>query len=356
MLKYLRLILFPLSLLYGLIIIVRNWCYDLGIFKSVQFDLPVICVGNLAVGGSGKTPVTEYLVHLFAGKKIAILSRGYGRNTKGFLLADESATASTIGDEPMQYYRKFAQVTVAVCEDRVTGIRLLEKDHDLIILDDAYQHRRVKAGLNILLFEYSSMFRMQWMLPTGNLREPFSGYRRADLILISKSPEAISKANKLHILNKFSEAYKPRVHFAVINYAGYKPVFAASGYRAEALSRHITVFLLSGIANPLPLVERLEGQFDRVLQHRFPDHHRFSVGEISGLVDAFKSEAARDKCIITTEKDAQRLIDANIKELLVDLPVFYLPIAVELQAADQARFNNKILEYVSNRTRNRTIY
>jgi tetraacyldisaccharide 4'-kinase len=356
MLKYLRLILFPLSLVYGLIIIVRNWCYDLGIFKSVQFDLPVICVGNLSVGGSGKTPVTEYLVNLLAGKKIAILSRGYGRNTQGFLLADETSTASTIGDEPMQYYSKFPQVTVAVCEDRVKGIRLLEKDHDLIILDDAYQHRRAKAGFYILLFEYSSMFHLQWMLPTGNLREPFSGYRRTNSILITKSPVEINNDKKQHILNKFSEGFKPAVHFAVINYAGYKPVFAASGYRAAALNKNTMVFMLTGIANPLPLVEHLEGQFACILQHRFPDHHRFTAGEIAGLVEAFKKEGNADKCIITTEKDAQRLIDANIKELLVDLPVFYLPIAVQLQAADQDRFNNKILDYVSNRTRNRTIY
>jgi tetraacyldisaccharide 4'-kinase len=356
MLKYLRLFLFPLSLIYGLIIIVRNWCYDLGILKSVQFDLPVICVGNLAVGGSGKTPVTEYLVNLLSGKKIAILSRGYGRNTRGFLLADATSTASTIGDEPMQYYNKFPLVTVAVCEDRVKGIRLLEKDHDLIILDDAYQHRRVKAGLYILLFEYASMFRMQWMLPTGNLREPFAGYRRADAILITKSPLAISSERKDYILNKFADAYKPRVHFAVINYAGYKPVFALSTYRAEALNENTTVFMLTGIANPLPLVQHLESQFKQVSPHCFPDHHRFSVAEISALVEAFKKDSAVDKCIITTEKDAQRLLDDNIKELLVDLPVFYLPIAVQMQAADQDKFNNHIIEYVSNRTRDRTIY
>jgi len=356
MLKYLRLILFPLSLVYGLIIIVRNWCFDLGILKSVQFDLPVICVGNLAVGGSGKTPVTEYLVNLLADKKIAILSRGYGRNTRGFLLADENATASTIGDEPLQYYSKFPHVTVAVCEDREKGIRLLEKDHDLIILDDAYQHRRVKAGFYILLFEYASMFRLQWMLPTGNLREPFSGYRRADAILITKSPVEINPARKSEILSKFADAYKPRVHFAVINYESYKPVFASSHFQSTTLSQDTKVFMLTGIANPLPLVQHLEGQFQRVSQHCFPDHHRFRVAEISALVEAFKNDPAGDKCIITTEKDAQRLIDANIKELLVDLPVFYLPIAVQMQAADQDRFNNKIIEYVSNRTRNRTIY
>jgi tetraacyldisaccharide 4'-kinase len=356
MLRYLRLILFPFSLIYGLVIIIRNKCYDWGIFKTVQFDLPVICVGNLAVGGSGKTPVTEYLVKLFPDYKIAILSRGYGRFTKGFLLADVNATASSIGDEPLQYYHKFPKVTVAVCEDRVKGIQMLEKDHDLIILDDAYQHRRVRAGFNILLFEYSSMFRLQWLLPTGNLREPFTGYKRADVVLITKSPVNLRDSSRQAIKAKFSDAYKPLVHFAVIQYDNLKPVYASSACEAAGLNNKSVVFLLTGIANTKPLVSHLNNQFDSLVPHAFPDHHPFSLKEIAALVTAFKQEPSEDKCIITTEKDAQRLLDVNITELLVDLPVFYLPIAVELQAADQDRFNKKILTYVSNRTRDRTIY
>jgi tetraacyldisaccharide 4'-kinase len=356
MLRYLRLILFPLSLLYGLVIIIRNKCYDWGIFDSVQFDLPVICVGNLAVGGSGKTPVTEYLVRLLEGKRIAILSRGYGRSTKGFLLADERASASTIGDEPMQYFSKFPQVTVAVCESRVKGIKMLEKDHDLIILDDAYQHRQVRAGFNILLFEYASMFKFQCMLPTGNLREPFYGYRRADSILITKSPASVSEAVKEQIYRKFADYDKALVHFAVIRYDALKPVYTCTGRKAEGLSKNTRVFLLTGIANTAPLLKQLESQFQSIQEYSFPDHHQFSTKDISLLRRAFKTDPSEDKCIITTEKDAQRLLGVRIKELLVDLPVFYLPIAAEIEAADKVRFNKNILDYVSNRTRDRTIY
>ncbi|RZL44221.1 MAG: tetraacyldisaccharide 4'-kinase, partial [Pedobacter sp.] len=176
MVKYLRFLLFPFSILYGLIILIRNKMYDWNLLKSHQFDLPVICVGNLVLGGAGKTPTTEYLVKLLDGYKIAILSRGYGRKTKGYLLADELATAETIGDEPLQYFQKFKHVTVAVCEDRVYGIKQLEAKHDVILLDDAYQHRAVKAGFNLLLFDYASTRKFQLMLPAGNLREPWSNY------------------------------------------------------------------------------------------------------------------------------------------------------------------------------------
>jgi tetraacyldisaccharide 4'-kinase len=356
MFRYLRLILFPASLLYGLVIIIRNKCFDLGILKSVQFDLPVICVGNLVVGGSGKTPVTEYLVKLLKGNRIAILSRGYGRTTKGFLLAGKSASASTIGDEPMQYYSKFPHVTVAVCESRVKGIKLLKKDHDLIILDDAYQHRQVRPGFNILLFEYSSMLRFQCLLPAGNLRELFSGYRRADSILITKSPAEIPAGTKQMIFGRFAEAYKTKIHFSVIRYDAIRPVYPLTDTKSEVLSEKTTVFLLTGIANTAPLLDHLKSQFQQVLHHSFPDHYQFSVNDISQVITAFKNHTSEDKCIITTEKDAQRLLGVRIKELLVALPVFYLPIAVEIAAADKVRFNNKILEYVSNRTRDRTIY
>jgi tetraacyldisaccharide 4'-kinase len=356
MFKYLRLILFPFALLYGLVIIIRNKCYDWGILHSVQFDLPVICVGNLAVGGSGKTPVTEYLVKLLEGNRIAILSRGYGRTTKGFLLANESASSFTIGDEPMQYLRKFPQVTVAVCEDRVTGVKMLEKEHDLIILDDAFQHRRLRAGFNILLFEYSSMFKLQCMLPTGNLREPFSGYQRADAVLITKSPAEIPASAKQKIYAKFADAYKPLIHFAVIRYDAFKPVYASAVGQAEGFSKNTIVFLLTGIANTAPLIGHLEKQFEDLRKYSFPDHYQFSIKDISQLVVAFSKEPSEDKCILTTEKDAQRLLGVGIKELLVDLPVFYLPIAVEIEAADKVRFDKNILDYVSNRTRDRTIY
>jgi tetraacyldisaccharide 4'-kinase len=350
-------LLFPFSLLYGIIIIIRNKCFDLGLLKSQQFDLPIICVGNLVVGGSGKTPVTEYLVRLLSTYKIAILSRGYGRETKGFLLADQSATASTIGDEPLQYYQKFPGVTIAVSEDRITGINKLKEDHDLIILDDAFQHRKVKAGYQILLFEFEKMKHWQFMLPTGNLREPFWGYKRANKILITKSPEHITPADKRLIEKKFSSFERSKIAFSSLKYDVLQALYPEHiTTDADQQANSATIFLLTGIANPKPLVEYLRGQYKEVIEHRYGDHHKFSRQEIQGLVSAFNQHPTIEKMIITTEKDAQRLLDASIKDLLLNLPVFFLPIRIVIQETDQLKFTQEILKYVSSTTGNRKIH
>lgn len=357
MIQYLRLALIPFSFLYGLIIIIRNRCYDLGIFKTAEFDLPVICVGNLAVGGSGKTPVTEYLVRLLADYKIAILSRGYGRETKGFILADDQATAASIGDEPLQYFQKFAGVTVAVCEDRLTGINILKKDHDLIILDDAFQHRSVKAGYNILLFEFDKVMGMQWLLPAGNLRESFSGYKRAQRILITKCPPVIKDADRAFIESKFARFSPDRIAYSSIHYQALQAVFPQAAVAPATISaQSATVFLLTGIANTKPLVQYLAGSYRNVIEHQYPDHHKFSRTDLQSLVKAFHQHPSSEKVILTTEKDAQRLLDESIKDLLVNLPVFFLPIRVEIQEKDQTTFNQEIQEYVSGTSGNFTIY
>ena len=355
MIKYIRPILFPFTILYGIIVVIRNKCYDWSIFKSRQFDLPVICVGNLAIGGSGKTPVTEYLVRLLSQYRIAILSRGYGRETKGFLLADANATAKSIGDEPLQYYQKFPQVTVAVCEDRITGIERLQADHDLIILDDAFQHRKVKPGYSILLFEFDKIRKLQWLLPSGNLREPFSGYKRAQQILITKSPLTVDEQTKQQINGKFSTFAPDKIAYASIQYNSLLPIYANTP-NSVTVGAASTVFLLTGIANTKPLIQHLQSQYKQVIQHSYPDHHKFSIAEIKGLVQAFNSCPEAEKLIITTEKDAQRLLDASIKDLLLNLPVFFLPIMVDIHAADQLKFNQDILAYVSKHTRDRSIH
>jgi len=351
MIKKLRLLLLPFSLIYGMVTVVRNKFFDWGFFRSVEFNLPVICVGNLVVGGSGKTPVTEYLVHLLDEYKIAILSRGYGRKTKGFILADGQATAETIGDEPMQFYRKFPDVTVAVCEDRVKGIELLKAHHDLIILDDAFQHRRVRAGFNILLFEYQKVLRPQFLLPAGNLRELFLGYQRAESLLITKIPAHLSIEGKKKVLKKFKKGNIPA--FSKIKYAAMMPVFEQAGWEDPTLAKNMKVFLLTGIANPEPMVSYLSGFGVHIDHHHYADHHQFSSSEIQKLVRAFESEKDKEKIIITTEKDAQRLSDIRIKELLLNLPVFYLPIGIEIQKEDKVTFDQNILNYVSSHTRNR---
>ena len=190
-------LLFPISLIYWGVVWLRNLAYNAGIFKSEKFHIPVISVGNLAAGGTGKSPMTEYLVRLLKEQyKIATLSRGYGRKTKGFLEVEKNSTSEQTGDEPLQFKTKFPEITVAVCENRAVGIEELEAEHDVIVLDDAYQHRAVKPGLSILLFDYREVFKMQFCLPTGNLREPLSGRKRADIIVVTKSPEGLNAQEK----------------------------------------------------------------------------------------------------------------------------------------------------------------
>lgn len=351
MINYLRLFLFPFSFLYGLVVWIRNKCYDLGWFKSTTFEIPLITVGNLAVGGSGKTPVTEYLVEMLPQFKIAILSRGYGRKTKGFRLADATASASTIGDEPMQFYRKFPNVTVAVCEDRVEGIRRLKNSHDLVIMDDAFQHRRVKAGLNILLFEYSKLTRKQWLLPAGNLRECFEGYKRAQVVLVTKSPDTINGAQKAKISRKFMTGWSPL--FSRLQYAQLVHVFDKTSYSLSSVLFDHVVFLLTGIANPLPLRQEIERHTTRVVHYEYADHHRFTRAELQQLADEFKAHSGKNKWIITTEKDAQRLIEAGLREILLNLPVFFLPIKIDILDEDKVTFDQYVINYVSSYTTDR---
>lgn len=352
MIKYARLLLLPFSVLYGIVVIFRNKLYDWGLFKSAQFDIPVICVGNLVVGGSGKSPVTEYLVHLLGDYKIAILSRGYGRETKGFLYADQTATAKSIGDEPLQFYHKFPQVTVAVCEDRVKGITQLKDAHDVIILDDAFQHRRLNPGFSILLFEFQKLLSTQFLLPAGNMREPFRGYKRADILLVTKSPLKITDQQKNKCAENFDKVAAAQLFFSSINYKSLTGLFTTSVLNVESL-RDKKIFLLTGIANPKPLFDYLSDFSSAIEHHDYPDHHAFSLGNLRKLAEAFHQDPAKEKIIITTEKDAQRLFDVTIKELLLNLPVFYLPIHINIEVAHKKTFDQKILKYVSDTTRDR---
>ena len=350
MLNYLRLLLYPFSLIYGLVVLTRNKFYDWGIFKSNSFNLPVICIGNLVVGGAGKTPTTEYLVRLLADYKIAILSRGYGRKTKGFLIADEQATVQTIGDEPMQYHHKFAGVTVAVCEDRVKGITILKDSHDVILLDDAYQHRAVKAGFNILLFEFNKLLKKQFLLPAGNLREHLSNYDRANAVLITKSPSPVNIVDQIEIRRKIDLTLEQRISFSSINYGQLTNLFSKETLDLATLT-HATVFLLTGIANPEPLFQHIKSYTPNIERFEYPDHHDFSKEDLKKLINAFNVHPAKEKLIITTEKDTQRLLGDNLKDLLLNLPIYYLPIEIALAPKDKLTFDQNILNYVANAKR-----
>ncbi|MBO9672946.1 MAG: tetraacyldisaccharide 4'-kinase [Sphingobacteriaceae bacterium] len=352
LLNYLRLLLLPFSVIYGMAILIRKKLYDWGVIDSVVFDLPVICVGNLAVGGSGKTPTTEYLVRLLANYKVAILSRGYGRKTKGFIVADSASTAETIGDEPLQYHQKFAGVTVAVCENRVKGIKQLKENHDLIILDDAFQHRAVRAGFNILLFEFRKLGTLQFLLPAGNLRDVFSSRKRAEVLLVTKSPVPLLHVAQQASINELQpNAGQPVLH----SYLKYGDLIHL--YHNESLPlksvKDFEIFLLTGIANPAPLIEELEKYSHNIKHEEFPDHYAFKEGDIKKFRSAFLAENKKDKIIITTEKDSKRLKATGFEDLLVDLPVYYLPIEVELFEEDKIIFDELILNYVKSNRRNR---
>lgn len=345
MLRILRLFLLPFNLLYALIVFVRNQCYDRKYFKSYQFDIPVICIGNLVLGGSGKTPTTEYLVRLLKDYKVAILSRGYGRKTKGYILANQNATTDTIGDEPMQYYSKFHQITVAVCEDRIKGIEQLQSNHDIILLDDAFQHRRVNAGLNILLFEQEKLQQLQFLLPAGNMREPYSATQRAQIILITKTKDDFGVKELQRIEQKLSVQKNQLLASSFLQYQKLKSVYENQSLINQDKVK--TIFLLTGIANTNPLKKHLESNFSELILHQYADHHQFTPTEIITLVNDFDGHPSKNKIIVTTEKDRQRLLSAEIKELLLNLPIYYLPISFEMREECKSEFDHKILDYVT---------
>jgi tetraacyldisaccharide 4'-kinase len=347
--KLLRLLLFPISILYGLGVILRNLAYDFGIFKSHKFQLPVISVGNLTVGGSGKSPMTEYLVRLLKGRyKIATLSRGYGRKTSGFRMVDTNSSSIDSGDEPLQFKRKFVDITVAVCENRVAGIRKLENDHELIIMDDAFQHRAVKPGFSILLFEYSSLFQNQWLLPSGNLREPLWAIKRADILVLTKCPEKMNKQQKNEIQRRFKTN---KLFFSFLKYGNLRSFNDINPDRSLKYINHLTkIILLTGIANANPLLNELNTYEPELIHHQYPDHHQFSDKNITKLVSAFNKLTGDDNIIITTEKDAQRLRSAAISDKIKNLALYYLPVEAEFIEPDKTIFNNLIEEYASKST------
>lgn len=310
----LRKILFPLAFLYWLITFIRNWLYDKGIFKSSSFDIPIIAVGNLSVGGTGKTPQIEYLIRLLSDNyKVAVLSRGYKRTTEGFILADENATASSIGDEPFQFFSKFPNIQVAVDANRKNGIEnllQLPNKPDVILLDDAFQHRKVKAGFYILLTAYDDLFCDDYILPFGNLREPSSGKKRADMIIVTKCPNDLSELAQQEIREKLK--VKQQVFFTTIQYDDY--VF---GNESQLLVSEIQLeskVLVAGIAKPKLFFDFLKSENDETLV--FPDHHHFSQQDCEQIL-----AKANGRKIITTEKDFVRL-----NGLLTKAQLFYLPI------------------------------
>ncbi len=321
----LRWLLLPFTILYTFIIWVRNQCYDLGILTSKSFAVNTVVVGNLAVGGAGKSPLVQLLVDkLQADHQIATLSRGYGRKTRGFRIVQVTDSAEQVGDEPLQLKKNHPNITVAVDENRAEGIEILRKDHNLILLDDAFQHRKVKPTCAILLFEYDSLLKPILLLPTGNFRDGFDQAKRADLILITKCPENINKEDKERIERKIRKQNKTAaIFYSCIVYKPIRPLTAAPAL--EQLSDY-TILLLTGIANPKPLEDYLSKQGITFNPIAFPDHHLYSHADYNKILDSFKSVESNRKIILTTEKDAQRLDLAKFS----NIPLYYIPIETKI--------------------------
>jgi len=314
--EILRILLFPFAILYGLITSIRNFLYDKAILKSTSFDIPVIAVGNLSVGGTGKTPQIEYLIRLLSENyKVATLSRGYKRKSEGFVLADSSANAEIIGDEPFQYYQKFPKIQVAVDANRTNGIQQLlaqKNPPEIILLDDAFQHRKVKAGLYLLLTAYNDLYCDDFTLPVGNLRESRSGAHRAKIVIVTKCPESLSLDEKNKIRSKLDLNPDQQLFFTAINYDD--AVFSENNQLPVREIQKTDKVLLAGIAKPEPFFNYLKKENDVLM--KFPDHHHFSDSEIAEI-----KAKAKNKLIATTEKDYVRIKDQFSAEQLYHLPI-----------------------------------
>ncbi|MBX7095063.1 MAG: tetraacyldisaccharide 4'-kinase [Flavobacteriales bacterium] len=334
----------------------RNFFYRSGILKSSQFDIPIISIGNLSVGGTGKSPMTAYLVNrLKSNHQVGVLSRGYGRKTQGYLEVDSNGSATEYGDEPLQLKRNFPDIPVAVESHRIKGIVNLLDHHeemDVVLLDDAYQHRAVKAGLSILLTDYSAPFFTDFVLPTGNLRELRSNANRADIIIVTKCPEYMDQSFKKDFIRKISKYSKAPVFFSSVVYENLCAL--NQGDNVPALDDKY-VLALSGIARPVPFFTFLKSKSKCVKEMRFPDHHRFTLKDIQKIEQAFHEFSAQGGIICTTEKDAMRLqsLQGEAKIIIQKLPIFYQKIGVKIH--EESLFNSIIEEYVATNKGNHLI-
>ncbi|MBU6262439.1 MAG: tetraacyldisaccharide 4'-kinase [Bacteroidetes bacterium] len=342
-----RVLLLPLAVLYGAFIKVRNWLFDKQYLSAARFNFPLICVGNLAVGGTGKSPMVEYLLALLHTRyKVATVSRGYKRKTKGYVLAGASTTALEIGDEPMLFHKKFPSVPVAVGEERLDAIpQLLHDNKDLqaIILDDAFQHRSVQAGFNILLTEFGNTYNHDFFLPTGDLRDERGSAKRAQVIIVTKCPTDLTEAQRQKIMRSLRPKNYQRVFFTCIQYE--TPYHILDVANKRPITNEDEVLLMCGIANPKPLKHYLHEQARTYYQQDYADHHIFSIDDLQDVVRQFDSIAAQHKFIITTEKDAVRL--TKFQEELKLLPFYVLPIKHSFLFDEGPHFDELILSFIN---------
>jgi|ERR1035437_328232 tetraacyldisaccharide 4'-kinase len=362
MMHFKSILLYPISRLYGLITGIRNFLYDSGILHSEEFHFPVICVGNITVGGTGKTPHTEYIAGLLRENfKVATLSRGYKRKTLDFRIASSEARVSEIGDEPMQIFHNFPDILVTVDKNRVHGVNKILQEYpetEVIILDDGFQHRRITPGFSILLSDYDRLFIRDHILPYGNLRENIGNMRRADMILITKSPENISPIQRRLIVKEIDKTPYQNLYFTSLRYK--EPVHVFENINEETQSEFTEcdkcgIVLITGIANPLPLKEYLLKTYSEIIHLTFPDHYNYNEEDLFSFSSAYNSLKSVHRYLFTTEKDAVRLREfANIAEPIKSA-FFYIPIEIYFLNEDKDEFDNLIINYVRKNHRNNRV-
>ena len=336
----------PLSWLYGMVVHIRHKLFDLKILRSEEFDIPVVCIGNLTVGGTGKTPVAELLIERFSEHyRVGVLSRGYRRRTKGFVLSTPTSSARTIGDEPRQMKLKYPSVPVAVCEKRAEGIRLLRKAHpeiELIILDDAFQHRYVEPWVNILLMDYNNPVYRDRLLPWGRLRDTRNQIHRANFVLVTKCPDDLNPLDMRIVINSLGLFPYQSLYFTRMRQGEITPLFAD---RAVGKVREgDPVIAMSGIANPVPLLDNLRKRFDVVAELTFDDHHTYRLSDMRRLEALFA--AYPDAVVLTTEKDAVKLTNRKKVPEAVQQRLYYVPIHVSFVADSESEFLRQLELYV----------
>lgn len=351
--------LLPLSWLYRLGVGLRNMAFEMNLLKSRAFDIPVIAVGNITVGGTGKTPHVEYLVRLLKDRcRVAVLSRGYKRKSQGFVLAEPDTPAKRIGDEPFQMKRKFPEVTVAVDTDRCRGIDRLtaEGNVDVVLLDDAFQHRYVQPGMNILLVDYHRMVFDDCLLPAGRLREPVSAKDRADVVIVTKCPKDM-KSIAYRVVSKTMQLYAYQtLFFTTLEYGALQPLFGesagTSGERTlEQLRPDEHILLLTGIASPQQMRRDLQAYASHVTPLTYGDHHHFSRWDIKHINHTF-AQLPEPRLLVTTEKDAARLCSVDGLSDEVKKNMYVLPVHIRFLLDEEEKFNQYITRYVRKNSRN----
>jgi tetraacyldisaccharide 4'-kinase len=343
-----RIVLFPLTLLYGTAIWIRNLLYNTGILTRTRFDFPIICVGNIAAGGTGKTPHIEWLIqHLQEEFKLAVLSRGYKRKTVGYVLADTQSTPEMIGDEPFQLKQKHPNIHLAVSENRVLGIPALlgdQPDTQVILMDDGFQHLPIQPGYSIVLSDYRQLFYTDWLLPSGTLREFRSAYKRAQCIVVSKCPSTITESDKQAIQQRINPLPHQLVLFSSLTYGELQALYSTTA----PISQGTTVLAVSGIAHNTLFIEELKHQFKSVVPLPFSDHKEYTTKELTDIVERFNHLQATHKMIVTTEKDAVKLSTPQALNILGNLPVYVLPVAVQFNRQSEELLLNSLRTYIYN--------